>query len=274
MPLLSIADLQGDPAEVLELTTIATNLTHHYENFLANETRDGNSRSPGIHASEISGCARKVVYSVQNMARQDQSDGIWQRRFRIGHAIHEMFQKSFKRLAARDVTIEFEEEVQIRPGPDQFMAAKWDIYSHCDGVFVIKDQRTLEPLVRVVLEIKSASPAEFDKLNAPKAEHIEQAHVYMACLDAPFTWFLYYNKGNQNYTGADNPNFFVTFNHKTWEKLEERFEEFHVAAATNQLPDRKESIICEICPFSWTCTPKILMRQQGVHLPYTKWAAK
>lgn len=274
MPLVSIADLDGDPAEVLELTTEATNITHRYERFLAELPRDGNTRKPGIHASEIRGCKRRVVYSILRTDRRDESDGIWRRRFQIGHAIHEMFQKSFKHFAAESVIIDFEEEVPIAPELHQYYAAKWDIYSHSDGIFTIRHAETLEPLIRVILEIKSASPDEFEKMRAPKPEHIDQAHVYMACLDVPFTWFLYYNKGNQNYTGADNPSFFVRFDPKKWEELELLFAEFHEAAALNVLPERTEGMLCEICPYAWTCSPKYMMKKQGVHIPHKKWAAK
>lgn len=273
MPLLTIDDLKnGDPAEVLELTTMATGLSQMYEKFIAEEPKDGNKRAPGIHASEISGCERKIVYSILKTERRDEAEPVWRRRFKIGHAIHDMFQRDFHRMAKRDdMLIDFVDEVKLRPGPDQFYSSKWDIYSSCDGIFTIKDARTLEPIVRVVLEIKSSAPDDYEKMKAPKAEHIEQAHVYMACLDVPFTWFLYYNKGNQNYTPSDNPSFFVKFDPKIWADLEERFERVHTAAAMNALPERKESILCEFCPFAWTCQPKTVVRRKGFHVPHERW---
>jgi hypothetical protein len=243
-----------------------------YERFLAEEPPDGNHRSPGIHAAECSGCERKVVYSILKTERRDEAAPVWRKRFKIGHAIHDMFQKDFERMMGRkDFSISFVPEVNIDPECGSYNAAKWDIYSHTDGIFVIHDLAG-NPLIRVVLEIKTASPGEFEKLKAPEEAHVEQAHVYMACLDVPLTWFLYYNKGNQNYTGSDNPSFFIKYNPKIWADLEARFERMHIAAATGELPDRVEGIVCEFCAFAHTCNPKILMRRQGVHQPHAKWA--
>lgn len=274
MPLLTIDDLMnGDPAEVLELTTMATGISQMYEKFIDEEPKDGNKRSPGIHASEISGCERKVVYSLLKTERRDEAAPVWRKRFKIGHAIHEMFQRDFNRMAKReDMNIDFVEEATIAPDRGQYYASKWDIYSHCDGIFTIKDARSGVPIVRVALEIKSSAPDDYEKMKAPKPEHIEQAHVYMACLDVPLVWFLYYNKGNQNYTGSDNPSFFVKFDPKVWAGLEERFERFHTSAALGVLPDRQESIVCEFCPFVWTCGPKTVVRRKGFHVPHPRWS--
>lgn len=273
MPLLTIDDLtNGDPAEVTELIAKATGISQMYEQFLAEEPKDGDKRSPGIHASECSDCKRKLVYSILQTPRQDKAAPVWRKRFKIGHAVHDMFQKDFHRMAGRsDFQIDFVDEVSIAPDKGLYNAAKWDIYSHCDGIFTIKDAAG-NPIIRVVLEIKTSAPDDYEKLKKPKEEHVNQAHVYMACLNVPLTWFLYYNKGNQNYTSSDNPSFFIRYDPKVWAKLETRFEEVHTFAAMNTLPDREESILCEFCPFSYECNPKSLMRRQGVHIPHTKWS--
>lgn len=285
MPLLTIDDLLAQRPRDEGIKDLATKLSGMYEEFLDEEEGDARERPPGIHASEISGCPRKAVYSLDGTEKREKRDThmsmrVWKRRFKIGHKVHDMFQADFERMAhakgllkhpklAAGYTIEFVKEVSIDPTKGMFYASKWEIYSHCDGIFVIKDAEG-NPLVRVALEIKTMSPDDFDKTNKPKPEHIEQAHVYMACIDVPFAWFLYYNKANQNYTGSDNENFFVTFDPKIWADLEARFETFHTHASLKTLPPREEGIVCEFCPYAWTCEPPRFSKRQGFHQPHSR----
>jgi CRISPR/Cas system-associated exonuclease Cas4 (RecB family) len=273
MPLLTIDDLlNGEKSEVETLIAQAAGISPLYERFVAEDQGDGHERAPGIHASEVSGCQRRLVYSILGEKKQEKIANVWKRRFKIGHAIHAMFQRDFHRMAGReDFRIEFEDEVKINPSVGLYNASKWDIHSSCDGVFVVKDLEN-NPLIRVVLEIKSESPDGYEKLKKPKPDHIEQAHVYMACLDVPLTWFLYYNKGNQNYTGSDNPSFFIRYDPAVWARLEQRFEAAHIAAVTKKLPNREEGVLCEFCPYSWTCQPPYLARKAGFHTPNPRWS--
>lgn len=287
MALLTIDDLKANRPLDKQYADLATQLSAIYEEFLENEEGDARERPPGLHASEISGCPRKAVYSLCGTEKREKTETlmskrVWRRRFAIGHKIHDMFQADFERMARKSglhehlgkgYTIEFTKEVGINPTKGMYYSSKWDIYSHCDGIFVIKNAAG-EPLVRIALEIKSMAPDDFEKTNKPKPEHIEQAHVYMACIDVPFAWFLYYNKGNQNYTGSDNPSFFITFDPALWEGLEARFEMFHTHAAMKTLPDREEGIVCEFCPFGWTCQPRYLARKQGFHVPHNRLVKK
>lgn len=275
MPLATLNDLlTGDPHEVEGLIKKASSLGDVYETYLDEDPGDTHTRAPGIHASEVSGCGRRIVYSLIGMERRELSGRAWRRRFKIGHAVHEMFQRDFKRMARalgiRDTQawhISFEEEVPISPRL-QAMAREWGIQSHCDGVFTIRERWDGPVLLRVLLEIKTKSPTQYDllmKKAQPEPDHIEQAHVYMACLDVPLTWFLYYNKGNQNYTGTDIPGFLIRFDPLLWGALEARFRRAHDATAAavpldgqlleGNLPPREESIKCDFCAFSWTCKP-------------------
>jgi hypothetical protein len=276
MPLATINDLlTSAPDEVEGLIKKASALCDVYETHLAEDAGDAHLRVPGIHASEVSGCGRRIVYSLIGMERRELLTApVWRRRFRIGHAVHEMFQRDFKRMAramgisgVQDWHISFEEEVPIAPR-FQAMAHEWSIYSHCDGVFTIRERWDGPVVLRVLLEIKTKSPAQYELLMKkahPELDHVEQAHVYMACLDVPMTWFLYYNKGNQNYTGTDIPGFLIRFDPLLWATLEERFRRAHDAAAAavplagqlleSNLPPREESVKCDFCAFSWTCKP-------------------
>lgn len=276
MPLLTISDLLAGGPDVEHLLGRASMLSTMYENWLGTADGGESSRAPGIHASEISGCERRVVYSILGEKRSGGNvDATWRKRFKIGHAVHAMLQSDFAKMAVDSgFAITFQEELSVAPWL-QPIAAKWDIYSHCDGLFTVRETWQGPALLRVALEIKTASPAEYEKLNKPKPEHIEQAHVYMACLDVPMTWLLYWNKGNQNYTGTDAPNFLVKFDPKLWAELETRFERVHVAAATGQLPEREEGVRCEFCAFAHVCQPtylrKIAARASRGQAFHTRW---
>lgn len=282
MALLTIDDLMQARGEDNGLVDIAHALSKMYEDFLDTDEGEQHERPPGLHASEISGCLRKPVYTLTNTEKRGSSNGmmmsdrVWKRRFKIGHAVHDMFQKDFERMTKRPLheggyRLSFQKEFAINPTKGMLYSSKWDIYSHCDGIFVISDANGT-PLIRIAIEIKTMSPDDYEKLTKPKDEHVEQAHVYMACIDVPFTWFIYYNKGNQNYTSSNNPSFFIKFDPKKWEELEARFETFHTHAALKTLPDRQEGVVCEFCPYAWTCQPKYLTRKQGFRNLNPKWS--
>lgn len=274
MPLNTIQDLlEGDSEDVRALVKRASQLSEDYENFLDNAVSDGHTRAPGLHASEISGCQRKAFYSLKGTPRDKTTPAaIWRRRFATGHAIHRMFQEDFERYGYANKHITFEAEVPIKPCPEQPLAAKWDIMSSCDGVFTIRDHALGPSILRVGLEIKTESPTSFEKRRAPDPKHVEQAHIYMACLDVPLMWFLYYNKGNQNYTGSYLEKFLVPFDPALWARLEERFEALHLAVLQDAPPPREESLACEFCAFASTCKPKYLTQRRGVHTPSARWS--
>jgi hypothetical protein len=272
MSLQTIDDLLvGTKEEVETLIAKAAGLSDHYNQHVADDEGDGHTREPGIHASEVSGCERRIVYSIMNTPRVDKIAPMWRRKFKIGHKIHDMIQADFAAMAAQsEGRIEFTSEVKIHPTL-QRTAAKWDIKSSADGLFTFREEKDGPVVARVILEIKSAAPDDFEKTKEPKSDHVEQAHVYMKCLDVPLTWFLYYNKGNENYTPSTNPKFFIRFNPNLWTKLEERFERAHIAAAINELPERTESIKCSFCAFAHECKPAILNMQGRPHKTHTRW---
>ena len=216
MPLRTIDDLlQEKPAEVERLIQEAGQLGALFEEYLVEGDGSAEARAPGLHASEISKCDRQAVYALLGEERRDgHTDVTWKKRFLIGHAVHDMFQSAFEKMTRKKyLHITFEAEVKIAPEL-QPMAAKWNIQSHCDGVFTVRESWNGPELYRVALEIKTKSPPEYDKLLRPEEVHVEQGHVYMACLDVPLIWFLYYNKGNQNYTNSNNPSFLLKYNPK------------------------------------------------------------
>jgi len=272
MPLLTINDLETLPLEEKNrLIKMATGLSTTYLSYVANNTGSSEykveiggerTRSAGIHASEISNCLRQVVYSLTDTERKSdptKTDVNMRMRFGMGHAIHAMLQNDWHQIADKsEGKIEFVDEVRISPKLGG-CAEDWDIRSSCDGIITLHQDG--KPLIRIGLEIKSASLQEFEKLREPKNMHLEQTCVYMATLDLPLMWLLYYNKSNSNISPSFPPYLFQ-FNKKMWEQsLEGRFGYAHHLAEAGELPDREEGFHCRWCPFSWTCAPPSLSRR-------------
>ena len=269
MPLTTIAELNGPPEEVQRRINQARQLSALYDVYV-NTKQDGHDRAPGIHASELYPCIRQPVYSLSGVARKPQVAKFWKQRFKMGQRIHSMLQDDFHDMAKRsmydqalqhaqrcaqdmDCDLEFQDEVRISP-EHQPIAAYYKIYSSSDGVFIFRDRQTKEMVLRVGLEIKSASPDDYAALKAPKFEHMRQAHLYMGCLDLPLLWFLYVNKGNQNNTKSEAP-YLVVYQPAIWAEIEQRFQEIHNCVNQGVLPPRTETVICEFCAWAYTCKP-------------------
>lgn len=224
-------------------------------------------RAPGIHASEISKCRRLMVYSIQGVERrppsQEDADVNMQMRFDIGHAVHAMLQQQMKLMCEwinqGTKKITFEDEVAVHPDLQE-TSAEWELHSHCDGVFTFwyeAQPQLFVPYLRVGLEIKTRSDGQFEKTNRPDQDHYEQTCLYMAALDLPLMWTLYYNKSNSNFTNTDPP-FLYQFDSTLWDKLETTFARSQVQAEQGALPTRQEGRHCRWCPFGWTCQPPSL----------------
>lgn len=272
--LASIEDLKNNPPEVnKEFVARAMKLSSWYDMWKQQdmggysytvEVTASRDRSGGIHASEISNCPRKAVYTMNGTeARAGEKNVNMQRRFNLGHAVHAMTQKEFALMCDwmnQDQRImTFEDEVAISPKLQE-VAAQWDLRSSCDGVFTFWYGD--EAYMRVGLEIKTKSAGEFEKLNAPEPTHFEQTCMYMAALDLPLMWTLYYNKSNSNYTNSEPPFLFKFDDHLWSTKLKPRFSSFHQHVESGTLPERVEGFYCGWCPYTWTCRPPNLNARQ------------
>lgn len=267
MPLLTIADLEQSQAERVPYIKMAQQLKTIFLDHVASSQDDdvryevsirgSKTRSNGIHASEASGCMRPAVYSLMGTERKPvvKTDTNMLMRFGIGHAVHAMIQDTWHRIAAKsNGRILFQDEVKMSPH-QQDLAAQWEINSSCDGEIILCDE-TGEPQVRIILEIKTESDGQYEKLRQPRDKHKEQTNLYMAVLDAPLTWLLYYNKSNSSITDSTPPWLFQ-FDKKMWEDNQEmRFAKMHHLAETATLPERDEGFECSWCAFAWTCQPK------------------
>jgi CRISPR/Cas system-associated exonuclease Cas4 (RecB family) len=268
MPLNTIDDLLKYPKESLvDPTAQAEALSRIYDTWLEKAGEYEPDRKEGIHASEVAGCPRKLIYALQGTPREKNVPKNWRQRFQLGHAIHAWIQKDFHKMAeASGGALLFEDEVKIAPEL-QDLARFWGIQSSTDGVFTFREaigEEAGEPVwrdvLRVILEIKSEAPDGYEKLKEPKPDHVEQAHVYMACLDVPLTWFLYINKANSNNTQSNGP-WLIQFDHHLWHSMEKRFEEAQRMVAEGIMPDRKEGIYCEFCAFRKTCKPPYITKK-------------
>ncbi len=255
MSLVRISDLQLPNVETH--VREATRISDLHEEWFA-KGRENNSRVPGVHASEVSSCQRKMVYSMRGEKKTNAPNAHMKRIFSVGHMAHDLFQKEFHKFAsASGGRVTFNHEIPIDPFTNA-MGGKWEIYSSCDGIFthwsIPEPNEPPVPILRMGLEIKSMNPDEYKTLTTPKPEHVEQAHVYMACLDLPLMWMLYFNKSNFQYTKAEGA-FLVRFNPALWASLERRFEVAHMHVLNQTLPDRDEGFHCSFCSYQDACGP-------------------
>ncbi len=267
--LVTIADLFRGQETLQPYLERATQISGMFDRFVEEDEGDMHERKPGIHASELS-CERRVVYSLISAPRSGKFHKRWKQRFKAGHAFHRMFQNDFLRMASKSRgLLEFEPEAKI--GPEyQEIAALLRLESSADGIFTFRENRYGPAILRLGLEIKTESPDQFDKLQAPKPEHVTQAHLYMKALDLPLMWFLYVNKGNQNNTPSLAP-WVIPFDENKWLTIEHTCQKALRAAqeygATGQLPERNEAIWCEFCAYRETCGPDILRKKQEYAKP-------
>ena len=285
--LVTIADLnQVDRArEGIELAKQLSLLYDEYVN-----TEDDTAPAPppgpprprlaGIHASEFSKCIRQMTYSLLAYPKKSSVNKFWRQRFKVGHAIHDMVQTDYERMAARTRNVErqktkgrewsldFEREVQVSQTL-QLVAKELRLEGHADGVFtfrqgLFREGEKAPPRLRVLSEIKTESPKEFEKLVRPRDEHIAQAHIYMAALDIPLTWFFYFSKGTQNNTNSEAP-WLTVFNPDVWRDCERKCRMGLNFFERKELGPREESIGCQFCSYAWNCQPHILQPGGTLH---------
>ncbi len=87
MALLTVADLLARRPLDTQYKDLAQGLSAMYEEFLENEVQPERPRPAGLHASEISGCPRKTVYTLLGTEKREKTDTlmskrIWTRRGR------------------------------------------------------------------------------------------------------------------------------------------------------------------------------------------------
>lgn len=276
MQLLTIADLQRPQEQIAPLIQEAQNIGNMYFEFIKQDDEthtyqvyDGSEkeREIGFHASELSGCFRRLVYSISGTEKQTTQgqDVNMKMRFRIGTAVHAMVQSDMHRMAAKsNGYLHFRDEVRVHPELQE-LAKLWDIYSSMDGIFTIcrwyPEYGQWYSLIRMGLEIKTQSDKDFENTKQPKEDHRDQTTVYMKCLDLPLMWTLYYNKSNSLITTPYAPWLFQ-FDSARWDKLTQRMSSATEHKIKKLLPDKEEGKPCGWCPYAWHCQPDILRKKQ------------
>jgi hypothetical protein len=285
MPLMRIADLD-QPAEykaqyvqhAMRLSMLWHQWKLQHDESLDFHVRKppNKARPPGLHASEVSGCPRRLVYALRNeqkVALNEEKDVNMQNRFTLGTVVHELIQWEFGKMCdwlnqgGKQLT--FEPEVKVSPELGG-VAQQYGMMSSCDGCFtfwVPVTHEVYEPYMRVALEIKTASDKEYEKLTEPKLEHKEQTCFYMRALDIPLMWTLYYNKSSSHTTGSEAPWLFQFDQHLWSTKLEPRIVTAYNYVAQQQLPAKQEGRPCGWCPYAHTCQPSYLKSGRVGYVP-------
>lgn len=257
MRLASLSDLQRPREEIADLIDRASQISQLYDDMVESERGDGHLRAPGIHASELS-CERQMFYSVIAQPKKNSVNKNMRQRFQLGKAVHSMLQADFHMLARNSGgRIQFEDEVPVSP-KHQEIARRLNIHSSCDGIFSFLEEPYVGPIfLRLGLEIKTEAPDSYEKVvkDGPKEEHIDQAHVYMRCLDFPLMYFMYVNKGNQNNVPSISP-FLIEFDPVRWARIEEKCKRVLSMVQREEVPERQESFRCTFCPYNYVCEPE------------------
>lgn len=197
-------------------------------------------RSVGtIHASSAHTCRRRLYYDVMadHAPRQEFRPELLIT-FAIGHAVHEVVQKALHVALPG----KFWDEVRV-DNPEAFV-----LNSRTDGIVEL-------PQARVLLEIKTIGK-EYDKLEAPKEDHINQAvGIYAHSLDVPFISFLYVSK-SWPYPVKE---FVVPYSsrvyRKWWRKKGSKVDDA-IEAGVPPIADSTKSE-CQQCPYNYFCDQRI-----------------
>lgn len=197
-------------------------------------------RSVGtIHASSAHGCVRRLYYDADGSFRPKQKiKPELMITFSMGHAIHDVVQAALHTALPG----KFKDEVRVDL-PEAFVNN-----SRTDGVVDF-------PHTRVLLEIKSIG-AEFDRLTAPKKEHLTQAvGIYATALDTPFISYLYVAKkwphSVKEFVVPYDPKIF-----RRWWKKKGSVVEGALEAGEPPIADAIKDQ-CNFCPYAYFCEHKL-----------------
>ena len=202
-------------------------------------------RSVGtIHASQTARCKLRLYYDIiGDFQPEEYIPPELQITFTIGHAVHAVVQAALN-TALGDT---FRDEVKV--DIDDFL-----IYgSSTDGLWEA-------PKARVVLEIKTMSEKEFQKLNKPKPDHRLQANgIYATGLDCPFICYLYVSKGwphsIKQYVEVYDPRLLSQWVREKWRPIEKALMD-----GVPPIPDATK-YECKECCYKRDC-PQALVRDK------------
>lgn len=207
-----------------------------------------------IHPSSAYSCVLRLYYDVTGeKVPISYIPPELQFTFQIGHAIHDEVQRALHNLLDGD----FEDEVQA----DMVGFVR----GNCDGLLylTIPGYR-----VKILLEIKTAGPSDFDGLRAPLEPHRVQANgLYATALDAPIVVYLYISKiwphPIKEYVEIYSPGLFKVW----WKNKGSKVEKAVKARAAGDpspepVADSKPSD-CAGCPYDHDCPQSLSKRSKS-----------
>ena len=153
----------------------------------------------------------------------------------------------------RGLDFDFEDEARISL-PDALIDG-----GHTDGVF----EASLHVLgddvrVRGILEIKTMSEKEYEKLAAPKTDHRVQAHgLYATAMDCPFIDYIYVAKVF-DFTRIFTREFVEVYDAEVYDDWARRkLDPVERALESGKPPTADaDSRECGFCKYGWNCTQK------------------
>lgn len=227
-----------------------------YVEWVETEARD--PRSGVFHPSAVGMCKRRNVYEYICTPTKGGAQVADKEIFRLGHGVHGIVQGIIgdleRVLTPKGITYEFYPELPYDPQTD-VLYHDFGIGGTTDGLLILNGDGWSQ---RGILEVKSIGDDGFNKLTAPKKDHLMQANLYAFRFNAPVLWFWYYNKNNSQRrvyrTLADD---------NILNEAIERFADMRAHADAGTLPDREESYyMCPRCEYAWTCEPSTLRHVQ------------
>lgn len=222
---------------------------------LATVERD-DSRQGYFHPSGVGACRRKQVYEYIRTPFIPTLDPESIEIFDLGHAIHELLGRKFadveRVLKPKNIGYSLNLEVPFDPKVDRLFT-DLGIGGTCDAVLEVWSDTWRQ---RAVIETKSINGTNFEKLNAPKLEHLMQGHLYAYRFDCPIIYNWYYCKNN-----SKRRVYASLFDHSVFSQAISYFEQLlrHVEAGT--LPDRDEDFYnCPRCEYREVCQPSVMVK--------------
>lgn len=203
------------------------------------DARDGEKRATYvIHPSQLGGCQKKAFFSFVHAPKDSRPpDPRLQRIFDVGHEGHRRIQGYFFEAWKRGtngVTRAWEDVKLEIPG--------FSVRGELDAIIEIMGRH------RYLVEIKTASSSQFDKLREPKIEWVWQSHIYMKAVGLQAAVVYVECKNNQ-----EVKEFFLPFDNKVWAQIEESMTTLIYHATDQEIPSEVETSMCRFCDYQGAC---------------------
>lgn len=226
-----------------------------YEVVMRSLRRD-TDRQGMFHPSAVMSCGRREVYGFTRAPMDDTMEPASQEIFDLGHGIHEIVGRRLEFVAAvmkaQRVGFEIRREVPFDRLTDA-LYVDFGIGGTTDAIVEIWADEWRQ---RGIIEVKSINKDNFLKLQAPKINHLLQAHIYAYRFNCPVIYIWYYCKDNSRrkvYRSA--------FSQALFNQALAWFESLLVHADRGTLPDRNEDFfMCPQCEYREICKPPILTK--------------